>query len=98
MPRQTRRQELIELLTDWEVTFHELRRHLGVPVHVLQEDLKHVEKSARHVEGLEGKLEVTPARCLACGFEMTRSKRFTAPSRCPKCKGERFEAPRLHLR
>lgn len=98
MPERTRRQQLIELLTDFEATFDELRRELGVPVHVLQEDLKHVVKSARHVEGLRGELEVTPARCLACGFEMTRNRRFTAPSRCPKCKSERFEAPRLHLR
>lgn len=98
MPEQTRRQQIVELLTAGEPTFEDLRHHLGIPVHVLQEDLKHVGKSARHVEGLAGKLEVTPARCLACGFEMDRDRRFTAPSRCPKCRSERFEAPRLHLR
>lgn len=98
MAEQTRRQQILELLTDYESTFDELRRHLEIPVHVLQEDLRHVEKSARHVEGIEGRLEVTSARCLQCGFEMTRQRRFTAPSRCPKCKSERFEAPRLRLR
>lgn len=98
MADQTRRQRIIELLTDWQPTFEELRAHLEVPVAVLQEDLRHVDKSARHLPELrKGRLEATPARCLECGFEMTRRKRFTSPSRCPRCKSERFEAPRLSL-
>jgi predicted Zn-ribbon and HTH transcriptional regulator len=93
---RTRRQRIVELLGDFEVTFDELRRELGVPVAVLREDLRHIEKSARHLSGGPRTLRVTPARCPACGFELTR-RRFAAPSRCPRCRNERLEPPLLSL-
>lgn len=95
---KTRRQQVMDWLMRGEWTFEELRDQMGVPVSVLQQDLRHVEKSARHLAELEkGRLRVTEARCRECGFAMTRQRRFTAPGRCPKCRSERFEAPLLSL-
>lgn len=91
----TRRQRIVTLLRgagDW--TFEELRRELGVPTHVLREDLAHVEKSARH---LGASLHVEPGVCRGCGFVLTKRRRFTAPGRCPRCRSERLEPPRFHL-
>lgn len=96
MSGKTRRQRIVELLVDFEVTFDDLRRELGVPVRVLQEDLRHVEKSVRHLPDGPRALRVTPARCPACGFELSR-RSFAAPSRCPRCRNERLEPPRLSL-
>lgn len=92
----TRRQQIMSLLEDGEWTFDELRRQLDVPVAVLREDLRHVAQSARRPPG---RLRVTPPRCSGCGFELTpKPGRFTAPSRCPRCRDERIVPPRLSIR
>ena len=89
----TKRQELAELLEMGEWTFEQLRRELAVPVRRLEDDLKHVEKSLR---AGGRRLAATEARCSGCGFAFTdrAPRRFTTPSRCPRCKSERIEPAR----
>ena len=94
---QTRRQELVEILSGDPWGFDELRRELGLTVRLLESDLRHVERSLR-AEGR--RLEVEPARCGECGFTFRgrETKHFHPPSRCPRCKSEKIEEPRLSIR
>lgn len=92
----TRRQRIVELLTESELSFEELRRGLEVPARALEDDLGHVERSLRRGAA---RLRVDPARCLACGFvfEDRAPRRFQAPSRCPSCRSERIAEPRFRV-
>jgi predicted Zn-ribbon and HTH transcriptional regulator len=93
----TRRQQIIALLEDHEIGFDELREDLGIPVHVLKEDLSHVERSVRS----SGKrLRIEPPRCMECGFVFTGrgKKHFHAPSRCPECRSEGITQPRFRVK
>jgi predicted Zn-ribbon and HTH transcriptional regulator len=88
VPPRTRRQEIRRLLTESERSFDELRQTLRVPVKVLEEDLRHLDKSLR---GSGQRLVVGAARCGSCGFSLRRRPgRFATPSRCPKCRNERL--------
>jgi transcriptional regulator len=91
------RQRIVERLTGSELSFEELRRELEVSVRMLEDDLRHVERSLRRGSA---RLRVDPARCLACGFVFTdrAPRRFQAPSRCPRCRSERIAEPRLEIR
>lgn len=91
----TRRQKIVELLTEeGAYGFEELREVLAVPVHVLETDLQHVEKSVR---ASGHRLTVEPPRCLDCGFVFhgRGSRHFHTPSRCPQCRSESITQPRL---
>jgi len=93
---QTRRQELVEMLGDAELSFDELRRELGVAVRLLEDDLRHVERS--HHRGPQ-RLLTTPPSCDDCGFVFRgrAPRRYHTPSRCPKCRGERILPARLRI-
>jgi predicted Zn-ribbon and HTH transcriptional regulator len=56
--------------------------------------LAHIRRSGR---SREESLTVTPAVCKTCGFVFRKRERFTRPSRCPKCRGERIEEPLFSL-
>ena len=89
----TRRQEILTTLEGGELSFEELRRLLELPVAVLEEDLRHLERSLR---GGGRRLRVAPARCPSCDFVLRRRPgRFATPSRCPRCGEERLQPPRL---
>jgi transcriptional regulator len=96
----TRRQRIAELLAEGEWTFEQLRRELEMPVHLLEDDLHHVERSARgRGQGGAGRLHVEPPRCQACGFTFRdrAQRRFQSPSRCPQCRSERITPGRFRL-
>jgi len=88
----TRRQEMIALLSSEPLTVRELSRRLGVPMSLVVEDLSHLQRS------LGERLVVTPSRCQSCGHELSRESRFTAPSRCPRCRSERTSPPLISVR
>jgi len=92
----TLRQRIVELLEKGEWGFEELRRELEAPARLLEEDLRHVERSLRRGGG---RLVVEPARCLSCGFVFREraARHFHAPSRCPRCRSERIADPRFHI-
>ena len=93
---ETSRQRIVEILRREEMSFEELRRELDVPGRLLEDDLRHVEKSLRR--GSE-RLRVDPARCRACGFVFKDrvSRHLHAPSRCPSCRSERISEPRFRI-
>jgi predicted Zn-ribbon and HTH transcriptional regulator len=92
----TLRQRIIERLSKDELGFEELRRELEAPVRLLEDDLRHVERSLRRGSV---RLRVEPSRCLACGFTFQdrAARHFHAPSRCPRCRSERISDPRFRI-
>jgi len=93
MMTQTRRQQIAALLMADEWSFDDLRRELSLTVKVLEEDLRHIERSVR-ASGT--RLRVRPASCFGCGFEFTK-KAFHPPGRCPKCRDRRIQGPWMKI-
>ena len=91
--RKTRRQEIVELLRIEEWAFDDLRHDLGLTVRVLEEDLKHIQKSVRSAGD---RFQVRSASCVGCGFEFT-SNALHPPGRCPSCRNRRIDGPWLKI-
>jgi predicted Zn-ribbon and HTH transcriptional regulator len=92
-PRKTRRQEIIERLLTEQWAFDDLRHDLGLTVRVLEEDLKHIQKSVRTAGD---RLQLRSASCVGCGFEFTANA-LHPPGRCPSCHDRRIEGPWLKI-
>jgi len=90
---RTRRQEIVDLLRAGRWTPDELRREFGLTVKVLEEDLRHVERSVR---ATGRRLRVEPPHCADCGFRL-RSTALHPPGRCPKCHSHRVRGPWLEV-
>ncbi len=90
--RKTRRQEIVERLRSEEWAFDDLRHDLGLTVRVLEEDLKHIQKSVR---AAGNRLQLRSATC-ACGFEFTANA-LHPPGRCPSCHDRRIDGPWLRI-
>jgi len=91
---QTVRQRMIALLEEGEMTARDLSQALGIREREVYDHLAHI---ARSVAAQGGRLVVLPVRCLACGYVFEERKRFTRPSRCPRCKKSHIETPVYHL-
>lgn len=93
---ETSRQRIVEILRREDQGFEELRRLLEVPARVLEDDLRHVERSLRRGPV---RLRVDPPRCIDCGFVFRdrAPQRFQPPGRCPHCRGERISDPRFRI-
>jgi len=93
---RTPRQQLRGLLLREELSFDTLRELLGLGVRALEEELRHVERSAR---GAGQRLRVAPARCIGCGFVFRdrEAHHLHAPGRCPRCRGERIADPTFRI-
>jgi len=89
----TRRQQIVERLTDSEWEFDDLRHELGLTVKVLEEDLHHIKRSVRSGGR---RLVVTPARCEACDF-VFKSTALHPPGRCPSCRERRIAGPWIRI-
>lgn len=92
----TLRQRIAELLRQGEWGFEELRRELEAPARLLEDDLRHLERSLRC--GAQ-RLRIEPARCRSCGFTFQdrSSRHLHAPGRCPRCRSERIADPRFRI-
>lgn len=90
--RRTVRQQLRALLLREPLAYHTLRALLGLSVRMLEDELRHVERSAR---AAGERLVVEPPVCLACGFAFRdrAARHFHPPARCPRCRSERIEDP-----
>ncbi len=92
-PTRTRREQIVVRLSEVALDFEQLRTELDVPVHVLDEDLRHV---ARSVRGAGGRLHVERPECSDCGFRFRRES-FKPPGRCPRCRSHRISGPVLRV-
>ena len=59
---------------------------------------KHLPHIARSSASQGKTLVVTPARCLKCGFVFEGRRRFTRPSRCPRCRETYMQSPTYTIR
>lgn len=93
---ETVRQRLTRWLAASEYSFEDLRFALEIPARELEEELRHVERSARR---RGARLEVVAPRCRDCGFDFPGRlrKHLHPPSRCPRCRSQRIEPPRFRL-
>jgi hypothetical protein len=86
---RTRRQQIVERLAEGEWEFDDLRRDFGLTVKVLEEDLRHIERSVR--AGGQ-RLILRPACCEACDFVFSSTAPHP-PGRCPSCRDRRISGP-----
>ena len=93
----TLRQRIVDRLRREELGFEELRREMEAPARLLEDDLRHIERS---LKAGSARLRIEPARCLSCGFtfEDRAARHLHAPSRCPRCRSERIADPRFQIR
>ena len=83
------RRDLLAVLTDQPRSVSWLARELGLKRGDVEDDLRHLIRSAK-VAGHEVIIE--PVRCRACGFVFDEEK-LSKPGKCPMCRGTRlFEA------
>jgi predicted Zn-ribbon and HTH transcriptional regulator len=81
--QQTVRQQIIDLLSSGESTVRDISQAVRIPEKEAMDHLSHIERSVKRIGK---KLEITPYRCLSCGFVFDNRSRLTKPGRCPICK------------
>ncbi len=91
---QTIRQQIIEFLSNKEMGARELSQTVGIREKEVYDHLSHI---ARSVNARRKKLIITPSRCLECGYIFEDRKRFSPPSRCPRCKNEHIQDPTYRI-
>jgi predicted Zn-ribbon and HTH transcriptional regulator len=87
------RRQLIEFLSHEPRSASWLARELGLKRGDIEDDLRHLVRSAR-AAGHE--VTVIPARCKSCDFVFDED-RLVKPGRCPACKGSRLFEPMLSI-
>ncbi len=80
------RKDLLALLTAQPRSVSSLARELGATRGDVEDDLRHMIRSAR---AAGRRVVVEPARCRTCGFEFGAEK-LSKPGRCPQCRGSRI--------
>jgi len=89
----TFRRQLIELLSQEPRSAASIARELGLRRGDVEEALRHALRSA---EAAGYRIEILPARCKSCGFELSPD-RLLKPSRCPRCRESRLFEPMLRI-
>jgi len=87
------RRDMLALLTDQPRSVSSLARELGVSRPDVEQDLRHVMRTAR-AAGYTVRL--WPARCKTCGFEFGEDK-LGKPGKCPACRGSRIYEAQVHI-
>jgi predicted Zn-ribbon and HTH transcriptional regulator len=87
---RTIRQQIIDLLSQNEMTATDLSRSLGIEEKEIHQHLPHIFRSAA-AQGWT--LQILPSECLKCGFVFKDRTRFTPPGRCPHCKSTYIQKP-----
>jgi predicted Zn-ribbon and HTH transcriptional regulator len=88
------RRDLMEMLKDGPRSVSRLARELGLPRADVEEDLRHMIRSAR---AACRQVIVEPARCKSCGFVFD-SARLSKPGKCPSCQNSRIYEPQISVR
>jgi predicted Zn-ribbon and HTH transcriptional regulator len=90
----TLRAQLGDVLREGRFTARDVSGRIGISERDVAQHLEHLARSAKK---RGERLEVEPPECLDCGFVFKDRTRFTRPSRCPRCKGERVTAARYSI-
>ena len=88
------RRKLIELLTQRTCGIREISQELRISEKDVDAHLQRVERT---VASQGRTLVIEASQCLSCEFVFSKRKRFTRPSRCPKCKSERISGPTFRI-
>lgn len=91
---ETLRQSLLDELRGGPLTARDLSARLGVRERDVTPHLEHLERSVR---ARGERFVVHPATCRSCDYVFEDRRALHKPSRCPKCRGERIEAPRFQI-
>ena len=89
----TRRRELLEILTAQPRSVSWLARELRAARGDVEEDLRHMIRSAR---AAGHRVVIEPAKCRACGFTFG-ADRLLKPGKCPQCRGTRLYEAQIHI-
>ena len=81
------------MLSDQPRSVSWLARELGLPRRDVEDDLRHMIRSAR---AAGHRVAVLPARCKACGFTFDDG-RLTKPGKCPVCRASRIFEPQISV-
>jgi len=87
------RKDLLTLLGSQPRSVSSLARDLGLKRADIEDDLRHVLRSAR---AAGYRIVVVPARCRACGFTFDEQK-LSKPGKCPACRGTRLYEPQISI-
>lgn len=85
----TRREDIIELLEDQEMTSQQLASHFQTKKKAILSDLKHIRKTLKRKNQ---DFVVRMPVCRECGFQFKLTS-IKEPSKCPKCKSTWIEPP-----
>lgn len=80
------RKDLLQKLLGAPRSVSSLARELGLRRGDIEDDLRHVIRSA---EAQGYRVTIEPAQCRSCGFLFGKDK-LSKPSRCPECRGSRL--------
>ena len=89
----TFRRELLAVLIAEPRSVSSLARELGLARREIEDDLRHLIRSAR---AAGHRIVVEPARCRACGFEFDEDK-LSKPGKCPECRGTRIYEAQIRI-
>ncbi|MGQ4832442.1 MAG: transcriptional regulator [Candidatus Asgardarchaeia archaeon] len=95
----TRREKIIRILLESKnaLTIKDLSVLLDERnTKLIAEDLKHIAKTVKKLEGGRYRLVMVPAECKKCGYVFTKAYSLT-PSKCPKCKSEWISPPKFKI-
>jgi predicted Zn-ribbon and HTH transcriptional regulator len=87
------RKHLLEVLAAGPRTASSLARELGLHRREVENDLRHLVRSAR---AAGHKVIVEPARCKSCGFVFSEEK-LSKPGKCPQCRSTWVFEPLLSV-
>ncbi len=90
----TIRQQIVALLSESENGAKNISKIIRISEKDVYTHLEHINRS---LKPQRGRLIITPAVCLACGFKFEARNRFSSPGRCPKCKGEHIQDPEYRI-
>ena len=91
---KTLRQQMMALLADSEHSAADLAAALGIKE---KEVCAHLDHISRSLSAAGRKLNMRPGSCRKCGYVFTDRRRFTRPSRCPRCKSSFLDVPLFRI-
>lgn len=90
---ETHRQKIIAELMEHPMTAKDLSKAVHISEKEVISHLEHVKKSLKSPKHLV----MTPSVCSKCRFVFEDRRRFSSPSRCPKCRHEGISPPLFQI-